>query len=471
MTLESTNDTDQPQLKTTGAHRRRRKHPSALTRSIAIGGAAVCIGVANDLSTPVADAFSIVLPVGSTNGVGNSIQINLFEGNIFMPQLSLGTNVGNNSTAGNIADRQRQFDHRLVGGAVANGNVMQINLFSFNIFNPQFSLFGNFSNNTSINNVAMNNGNNSLSVGSAGSLFPFLGAPAGNGNIFQFSLFSGNIFNPQYSIGGNISNNKTVTNAAINNGNYSNVLTNLFGLVGAIAGNGNIFQLGFFVSNIFNPQYSFGGGNTSNNSATTNTASGNGNNSGSSGTGSGLSVGGTTGNGNTTQVAGGSGNISNDQTNVGINLFGSNGSASNNQQQTVGTTAVGSNNSNISGVSPVSLLSTKTTASVVQQQSVDTGAAGSNESKNTGTQPNTAGSNESTSTGSHPSTGSTVIPNTTTSGSTSLSFAPTTKVSDTSAPSGTSTTDKGSASPAGSDAGGGAGGSSGGAGGSSGGGT
>ena len=469
MTLESTNDTDQPQLKTTGAHRRRRKHPSALTRSIAIGGAAVCIGVANDLSTPVADAFSIVLPVGSTNGVGNSIQINIFEGNIFMPQLSLGTNASNNSTAGNIAIGNGNDIG--VGGAVANGNVMQINLFSFNIFNPQFSLFGNFSNNTSINNVAMNNGNNSLSVGSAGSLFPFLGAPAGNGNIFQFSLFSGNIFNPQYSIGGNISHNTTVTNAAINNGNYSNVLTNLFGLVGAIAGNGNVFQLGFFVSNIFNPQYSFGGGNTSNNSATTNTASGNGNNSGSSGTGSGLSVGGTTGNGNTTQVAGGSGNISNDQTNVGINLFGSNGSASNNQQQTVGTTAVGSNNSNISGVSPVSLLSTKTTASVVQQQSVDTGAAGSNESKNTGTQPNTAGSNESTSTGSHPSTGSTVIPNTTTSGSTSLSFAPTTKVSDTSAPSGTSTTDKGSASPAGSDAGGGAGGSSGGAGGSSGGGT
>ncbi|WP_110316883.1 hypothetical protein [Mycolicibacterium moriokaense] len=436
--------------------------------------------MANDLSTPVADAFSIVIPVGSTNGVGNSLRINIFEGNIFAPQLSLGTNVSNNSTAGNIAigngnDVLSQNTDIGVGGAVANGNVMQINLFSFNIFNPQWSLFGNFSNNTSINNVAMNNGNNSLSVGSAGSLFPFLGAPAGNGNIFQFSLFSGNIFNPQYSIGGNISNNTTVTNAAINNGNYSraavtwgNVLTNLFGLVGAVAGNGNVFQLGFFVSNIFNPQYSFGGGNTSNNSATTNTASGNGNNSGSSGTGSGLSVGGTTGNGNTTQVAGGSGNISNDQTNVGINLFGSNGSTSNNQQQTVGTTAVGSNNSNISGVSPVSLLSTKTTASDVQQQSVDTGTAGSNESKGTGTQPSSAGSNESTSTGSHPSTGSTVISNTTTSGSTSLSFAPKV-VAATSTPSSTSTNDKGTAGPAGSNAGGGTGG--GGAGGSSGGGS
>ena len=464
MTLESTNDTDQPQLKTTGAHRRRRKHPSALTRSIAVGGAAVCIGVANDLSTPVADAFSIVIPVGSTNGVGNSIQINIFEGNIFMPQLSLGTNISNNTTTGNIAaGNGNDVTDVGVGGAAGNGNVMQINLFSYNIINPQWSIFGNISNNTSIGNVAMNNGNNSLSIGSAGSMFPFLGGPAGSGNTFQFSLFSGNIFNPQYAIGGNISNNTTVSNAAINNGNYSysrtaatsvNVVSNLLGMFGGVSGNGNTFQLGFFVSNIFNPQYSFGAGNTSNNSAAVNTASGNGNNSTSSGTGSGLSVGGTTGNGNTTQVAGGSGNIINDQTNVGINLFGSNGSASNNQS--VGTNAVGSNNSNVSGASPVSLLSTKTTASDVQQQSADTGKTGSN---------------ESTGTGSHPSTASAVNPNTTTSGSTSLSFAPTTKVSDTSAPSGTSTPDKGSASPAGSDAGGGAGGSSGGAGGSSGGGT
>lgn len=403
MTLESTNNADRPQLKKTGAHRMRRKHRSALTRTVAVGGAAICIGAAYDMSTPTAEALSILIPGRTVDGVGNSIRINLFEGNIFMPQLSFGTNISNNSTTGNVAigngndiiSQLLNTDIRLGGAATTgNGNITQINLFSYNIFNPQWSLGGNISNNTSTGNVAMNNGNNSGTVGSAGSLFPFLGGGAGNGNTFQFSLFSGNIFNPQYAIGGNVSNNTTVSNVAMNNGNYSrtavtsiNVLTNLFG---AFGGNGNTFQLGFFVSNIFNPQYSFGGGNTSNNSANTNTASGNGNNSTTTGTGGGTSIGGTTGNGNTTQVAAGSGNIINDQVNIGVNLTHSNGTSS--QQLTAGTNAAGSNDSNSSGTNPVSLLRSTSTASDNQQPSVDTDTAGPTESDSAGSHPSSASS-------------------------------------------------------------------------------
>jgi hypothetical protein len=438
MTLESTNNNaDRWQLKKTGAHRRRRKHRSALTRTVAVGGAAICIGAAYDLSTPVADALSIVLPGRTVNGVGNTTRINIFEGNIFMPQLGLGGSVSNNSTVGNVAmnygndiiSQLLNFEINL-GGAVANGNTTQVNLFSYNIFNPQFSLGGNVSNNTSIGNVAMNNGNNSSAVTSVGSLFPWLGGPAGNGNTFQFAFFSGNIFNPQYSIGGNVSNNTTVTNAAINNGNYSRTAATSVGVLSSLlgtTGNGNTFQLAFFVSNIFNPQYSFGGGNTSNNSSATNTATNNGNNASTGTTGGGTSVGGTTGNGNTTQVAGGSGNIINDQVNIGVNLLHSTGTASSTQQQSLAADTVGSNNSNSTGAGSVSLLRSTTTASSSGQHSDDLDAVSSNS------------------------------PISTTSGSQSLSFAPTTKVSDTSAPAGSSTNDTASASHAEGDAGGGAG--------------
>ncbi len=424
------------QPKKTGAHRRRRKHRSALTRTVAIGGAAICIGAAYDLSTPTADALSIVLPGRTVNGVGNTTRINIFEGNIFMPQLGLGGNVSNNSTVGNVAigggndiiSRLLNFEINL-GGAVGNGNTTQVNLFSYNIFNPQFSLGGNFSNNTSVNNVAMNNGNNSNATTSMGSIFPFLGGPAGNGNTFQFAFFSGNIFNPQYSIGPNISNNSTTTNVAINNGNYSRTAATsvgvMSGLLGGFTGNGNTFQLGFLVSNIFNPQYSFGGGNTSNNSANTNTASNNGNNSTTGTTGGGPSVGGTTGNGNTTQVAGGSGNIYNEQVNVGVNLFGSTGTSSTTQQQGLALNTVGSNSSNTSDSlssrhSATSPASSNSTMSGNEQQSDDLDTSSSNSS---------------------------------TSGSHSLSFAPTTRVSDSTAAAGDSTTAPASASPTGADAG------------------
>jgi hypothetical protein len=455
MTPNCTNS-DRPQLKTTGAHRRRRKHRSALTRTVAVGGAAICIGVAYDLSTPTADALSILLPGRTVNGVGNTTRINIFEGNIFMPQFGLGGNVSNNSTVGNVAigngnniiSQLLNTEIRL-GGTVGNGNTTQINLFSYNIFNPQWGLGGNVSNNSSIGNVAMNNGNNSSASTSMGSLFPWLGGQTGNGNTFQFAFFSGNIFNPQYSIGGNVSNNTTVSNAAINNGNSSHTAATpanlLTGLLGGWTGNGNTFQLGFFVSNIFNPQYSFGGGNTSNNSATTNTASGNGNNSTTGSGGSG--VGGTTGNGNTTQVAGGSGNIINDQVNVGVNLLHSNGTASSNQQQSLAVNTVGSNNSNSTGAGSINLLRSNSTASDNEQQSVDPNLDSSNESNSTGSRHSSTSSTSSTSPVSPVSSTSTA------SGTQQQSLAP--RGTDTSAPSSNSTNDTGSASHTGSDGDGG----------------
>jgi hypothetical protein len=280
------------------------------------------MGVAYEVGTPTADAFSILLPGPTVNGVATSTQINILEGNIFNPQVGVGGSVSNNSTMGNFAigngtDIISQIlNTRIaIGGAVASSNTMQINIFSYNIFNPQLGIGRNVSNNTSVNNVAIGNGNNNntdlTSTGGSG----LLGGMLGNGNTIQLSLFSGNIFNPQWSIGGNLSNNSTASNVSMDNGNNSTTtIGGWFGLF--MRGNGNTFQLGLFVSNIFNPQYSLGGGNVSNNTATTNTAIGNGNGSTTQVPGGGVVVG-TTGNGNTTQVASGSGNIYNDQWNVG----------------------------------------------------------------------------------------------------------------------------------------------------------
>lgn len=318
--------------KRSGTHRKTRSR-SWLARSAAAAGAAICIGAAYDLSAPTADALSILLPGRTVDGVANTTRINIFEGNIFNPQLGLdGGNTSNNTTIGNVVmGMGNNIVNQLLSaqinlaGATGNGNTTQINIFSYNIFNPQFSLFGgaNISNNTTVSNVAINNGNNSsTAVGTDSAMLPWFGGMVGNGNTVQLSFGSGNIFNPQFSIfGGNISNNTAVTNVAMNNGNYSQTTVGLGGWFGTFlfgGGNGNTLQFGFFVSNIWNPQFSLGGGNISYNTATSNTASGNGNNSSTdvSGTG-GTVVGGTSGNGNTNQGSVGSGNISNDQVNIG----------------------------------------------------------------------------------------------------------------------------------------------------------
>lgn len=324
-----------------GAHRRPRKRRSLLTRTVAASGAALCIGAVYELGAPTAEALSILLPGRTVDGVSNATRINILEGNIFNPQFGFGGTTSNNTTFGNffidlgnnIINQLWSQEIRLFG-ATGNGNVTQVNILSYNIFNPQISLGRNVSNNTTVNNVAAGNGNHSnTEITTAGGMLPWFGA-TGNGNTVQFSFFSGNIFNPQWGIGGNESNNTAITNVAIGNGNYSVTTVGFGGWFGTFlmgSGNGNTLQFGFFVSNIWNPQFTFGGGNISHNTAITNTSSGNGNNS-SNNTSGGIGVG-TTGNGNSNQGAVGSGNIYNDQYNIGPNPTGSNGS--NNQQQGV----------------------------------------------------------------------------------------------------------------------------------------
>ncbi|MGV0795187.1 hypothetical protein [Mycolicibacterium sp. XJ1819] len=312
--------------KRAGSHRRSRRR-SMLTRTVIAGGAALCIGAVYELSIPTAEALSILLPGRTVDGVSNSTRINILEGNIFHPQFG-GNNISNNTTFGNVVIGQANnivnelwSQEIRLGGATGNGNVTQINILSYNIFNPQISFARNVSNNTSVNNVSAGNGNNnSTSVATAGGILPWFGGPTGNGNTVQFSFFSGNIFNPQWSLLGNESNNTTITNVSFGNGNYSTATVGFGGWFGTFVmgqGNGNTTQFGFFVSNIWNPQFSFGGGNISRNTAVTNSSSNNGNNSSNQGgSGSGITVG-TVGNGNTNQGASSSGNIFNDQVNIG----------------------------------------------------------------------------------------------------------------------------------------------------------
>lgn len=290
----------------------------------------MALGVAYETTAPTAEAVTIRFIGSGADGASNVTEINIFEGNIFNPQFGIGGAASNNNIIGNIAvnlgnqiinaflDVDLNFGNAAVG--VGNGNVTQVNLFSYNIFNPQITLGANVSNNTTVNNVSMNNGNNSTTSVGAGGL-PLIGGAMGNGNTVQISLFSGNIFNPQWG-SSNVSNNTATTNVSIGNGNNSS--TSLFGgLFGSFlfggGGNGNTTQFGLFVSNIWNPQWAFGAGNVSNNTANTNVSTDNGNGSSNTATGGGLGtvVGGTTGNGNTNQGASGSGNIYNDQVNIG----------------------------------------------------------------------------------------------------------------------------------------------------------
>ena len=221
-----------------------------------VGGAACCIGLISELNLPDAEALSIVLPAGN----GNATQINIFEGNVFDPQFGLGGNGGNtshNSTIGNLifglgndslegTSGSMMIGPIALGGATGNGNVTQINILSYNIINPQFSLNGgNLSNNTTISNVAIDNGNHSdTTVTSTDGTGTFLGGAIGNGNTTQLAFFSGNIFNPQFSLfGDNQSNNLAITNIAALNGNDSNTSVTSGGFLGAalfgMTGNGN----------------------------------------------------------------------------------------------------------------------------------------------------------------------------------------------------------------------------------------
>lgn len=317
-----------PRARKSGAHRSTRNRQSILVRTVALGGAAVCIGFVAEMNAPDAEALSILLPAGN----GNATQINILEGNVFNPQFGLGgNNVSHNVTIGDIifglGNHSSQgtsgglFGPIALGGANGNGNVTQINILSYNIINPQFSIKGgNLSNNTTVSNVAVGNGNGSSSSGSGGA--GLIGGAAGNGNTTQIAFFSGNIFNPQFSLfGDNVSNNTAVSNVSVGNGNGSDTTTSggVFGttLLGAVTGNGNTTQIGSFAGNIINPQVSLWGSNSSNNLAANNLSLFNGNfsdNSTTSGGFLGTSLfGSTTGNGNTTQYGGVVSNIFNSQ--------------------------------------------------------------------------------------------------------------------------------------------------------------
>jgi hypothetical protein len=313
-----------------------------LVRTIGVGGVACCVGLIAEVNAPDADALSILLPSGN----GNATQINILEGNIIDPQFGLGGNgsntshnstiakilfgLGNGATAGTSGGGI--FGPIALGGATGNGNVTQINILSYNIFNPQVSLTGNnTSQNTTISNVAIKNGNNSTTTSASGSgVGTFIGGATGNGNTTQLSLFSGNIFNPQFSLfGSNTSNNTAITNIAGLNGNGSNTNATSGGFFGTglfgMTGNGNTNQTAAGASNIINPQFSLLGTNLSRNYANANQATGNGGGAGNSvsstgGLGNIFGVG-ETGNGNTTQNATGSGNIYNDQWRLGLGNF------------------------------------------------------------------------------------------------------------------------------------------------------
>ena len=113
----------------------------------------------------------------------------------------------------------------VIGGAGTGpiNNTTQISFLSFNIFNPQTSIFGgNLSNNTTNSNIASGYGNNTATSATSVPNFwtSWFGGMTGNGNITQFAFFSGDIFNPQYSLfGPNVSNNTALTNVATENGN------------------------------------------------------------------------------------------------------------------------------------------------------------------------------------------------------------------------------------------------------------
>ncbi len=214
----------------TGTHRTPTNYQKIVVRTLAVGGVAACIGFLAEMTAPDADALSILLPAGN----GNATQINILEGNIFNPQFGAGGNVSNNTAIANVFFGQGNhssqgtsggglFGPLALGGATGNGNVTQINILSFNIFNPQLSVNGgNYSNNTTVSNVAVGNGNYSNNSASSGGTTMF-GGTFGNGNTQQISLFSGNIFNPQFSLfGDNYSNNTAVANVSLFNGNFSN---------------------------------------------------------------------------------------------------------------------------------------------------------------------------------------------------------------------------------------------------------
>ena len=126
-----------------------------------MGGAAACIGLVAEMNAPDAEALSILLPAGN----GNATQINILEGNVIDPQFNPAGNTSNNTTVGNIMLGGTPVGSSDItvpvgsNGTTGYGNVTQVNILSYNIFNPQASLFGNnMATNTTVSNVSAGNG-------------------------------------------------------------------------------------------------------------------------------------------------------------------------------------------------------------------------------------------------------------------------------------------------------------------------
>jgi hypothetical protein len=332
-----------------GSHRMPRK-PSVMTRtvaagSVAAGGAACCLGLLGDGTAATANAFSttFVEPNGTT------VQLNILQGNVILPQFNPGGNSSNISTIGNVFAGNGNGNTTNVGVtstgsgsqttnvSVANGNVVQINILSGNVFNPQLSLFGGNSSNTStIGNLSAGNGNgNPTNVGvlSTGSGSQTTNVTVSNGNSTQIDILSGNVFNPQLSLfGGNSSNTSTIGNASVGNGNGNPTNVGVLSTGGGsqttnvTVSSGNSTQKNFGSGNVFNPQLSLFGGNSGTTSTFGNISAGNGNGNptgvtsivtGSAPVG-GNSVGVTTTLGNSNQKTNLSGNIINPQLSSGL---------------------------------------------------------------------------------------------------------------------------------------------------------
>jgi hypothetical protein len=317
-----------------GAHRVPRKQRSVATRTAMAGGAAVCIGLLAEVNLPDAHALAILLAGPN----GTATQINILEGNIIDPQFNPFGNVSHNTTIGSImlGGNPVGGSHVIaLGGATADsGNVTQVNVLSYNIINPQASIFGdNSANNTTISNVSALNGNGQPTSSASGLFGPATGA----GNTDQIAFLSGNILSPQFSLfGTNTSNNLAITNLSALNGNLSPTSsTGLFGGgLSFITGAGNTNQVAGGAGNIINPQFSALGSNNSTNIALTNQSFFNGNGSPTDVEGDGLGtfLVGMTGAGNTNQIAGLVSNIANPQGtfggyNASNNIAGSNNAA------------------------------------------------------------------------------------------------------------------------------------------------
>jgi outer membrane biosynthesis protein TonB len=214
------------------------------------------------------------------NGNGNIFQIAFLQGNVINPQLAVnGDNYSTIDAYGNYAEDNGNSSNAESNGktkafVTGNGNIIQIEILSFNVINPQVAVNG--SNNLEIatsGNQAYDNGNGSHTA-ATGSAAPGFGSPGlfyvyttttGNGNVTHIAILSHNVFAPQVAVAGprpdsgtNTSQIVTLVNDGQGNGNESETETD--NAVGEHqVGNGNTDQHADNSGAISNPQITIGG--------------------------------------------------------------------------------------------------------------------------------------------------------------------------------------------------------------------